>query len=340
MLKKVDDWTYIRLGLLWILLATAAKCYQHLDEVQKKREIKDAENLELAQVMPVRDIKSHPGFQEFINSHPVYVVLTATPKRVEYLDKVWASIDTQWVKNIVLAIPETFARTGEKYSIPTKLLSQKKLKIVHSKKDYGPITKLIPAWNWIQKSDRDAIIIIIDDDYIYPKGMVVEHLYFLWQGQGKQASSAIVAKLGEESLMPHAYKVQSSYLEKLLPGQEVKLVHGVGSIGLLASMVDKKLIMDLHTYEESLGDNSCYLSDDAVISYMLQSQGISIASIQTDYLSHPILKPLNAVAEKDAIHNIPIWKGVQGWWKKKGPSPIEVRLDKCFANMSNYVSSH
>ena len=47
MLKKVDDWTYIRLGLLWILLATVAKCYQHIDELQKKREIKDAEKVDI-----------------------------------------------------------------------------------------------------------------------------------------------------------------------------------------------------------------------------------------------------------------------------------------------------
>ncbi|MEC8064016.1 MAG: hypothetical protein VX112_04135, partial [Pseudomonadota bacterium] len=340
-LSKISDATYIRIGLLWIVIASVAKCIQHIDEMHQKRLLQDQTHLAEALEMPVRDVSAYPGLEDFLQRHPVYISLSTIPKRIGYIEDVLRSIDLRWVEKVFIAVPERFTRTNEEYHIPASLLFHEKVEIIKAEKDEGPITKLLPALEKVRGAQNgDALLIVLDDDYIYPRGLVLEHAYAVWQGKKTSASSAIVAQLGEKAKMPHAYRINKTVLQRIFTQKDPRLVHGVGSIGFLASAVDENMVRAILAYEQKQGSNDCYLSDDAVLSYMLQKKGVEIQHINTKYLSHPMLQPLRAATEIDAIHNIPALEKTWNWLGKgKDPSAIEVRLARCFTTIAQYQAT-
>jgi hypothetical protein len=72
-------------------------------------------------------------------------------------------------------IPKIYNKTGKKYIIPKWLASitDEKLKI-YRPDDYGSITKLIPTLQRIK--NKDAYIIVVDDDIVYHPELIKEHV--------------------------------------------------------------------------------------------------------------------------------------------------------------------
>ena len=101
----------------------------------------------------------------------VYVSLTTTPHRMKNLLPVLNSLLAQTLvpRKIILNIPKVFSRTGQEYDIPKSVLDLPLL-VLNKCDDFGPATKLLPTLHLVR--DMDAIIVTVDDEYVYPENML------------------------------------------------------------------------------------------------------------------------------------------------------------------------
>lgn len=101
---------------------------------------------------------------------PVIVTLTTLPSRVGLLRPVLASLLDQTVPpaRVVLALPEHSLREDTGYRLPA-FLDHPAVEVLRSERDWGPATKLIPAW---QRADPEQLLLALDDDNIYPRDLL------------------------------------------------------------------------------------------------------------------------------------------------------------------------
>lgn len=336
-IADIDDRKAIACGLTLMVITTGVKFFHHTVEITQKKYHKDEVSLTLAGDMLVRDLSTEKYrlVQQYLKNHPVYLSLSITPDRIHHVPSILNALDTHWVKEIIIALPEKFARTGQRYTIPEALIAIPKVRIHRTDQDYGPITKVLPTLKIARDRQEKAIIVVIDDDYIYPRGLVNEHIYAIASEHGQVAASTIIGELGDKANMPLSYKIDSGLLRENWPDGQPELLHGVGSIGFQSDHLDPEWLQALMSYEQSRGRNACTLSDDMMISYGLRKNGIRFTKLKTDYLSHKLLQPMQMTAEVQAIHNLRAEQTWWGWldWSKK-PNPVETRLEWCFAELA------
>lgn len=112
----------------------------------------------------------------------VIVTLTTIPTRLisVYDDDIMSCLDSLFNQTyqdfeIHFNIPYILKQTGEEYIIPDRILKlqNEKFKIFRTD-DLGAATKLIPTVERI--NDPETIIIVVDDDIVYHKDMIKEHI--------------------------------------------------------------------------------------------------------------------------------------------------------------------
>jgi glycosyltransferase involved in cell wall biosynthesis len=111
----------------------------------------------------------------------VIVTLTTIPSRLHDLNEqgiqlcINSLLDQSYQEyEIHFNIPHRSELTGESYDpIPEWLTSHEKIKIFRCE-DTGPITKLLGTLDRV--NDPDAIIIVVDDDLVYHRDMVIEQV--------------------------------------------------------------------------------------------------------------------------------------------------------------------
>ena len=271
-----------------------------------------------ARAMPKRKIHRHKRIRDFLAKHPVYLSMTSSPSRIQHITAVLDSIEQEYVTNIVLNIPETYARTGERYEIPRALQSYPKLVLNHIPEDYGPISKVLPTIEWALRQDPEAIVIAVDDDIAYPAGMVNEHLYALVE-QGHAVSAANIRKLAER------WSIDQANIKKW-PDTHYDIVQGFASIAYRAKDFPSSLMRGWLAKEKQEGQKNCFLSDDLVISYGLAYAGVSAHKVTTPYLANKAVKMLSFSRDKGAISQTDIQHG--------GENPNDARLIACYHFLS------
>lgn len=123
------------------------------------------------------------------------VSMTTTPTRLSKIDVVLKTIlegQTRPPDKLLVHLPSTFARTGETYADPLGLFPdltrnyQGVLEWVRGGPDYGPVTKLQGALQYLDdvEDDEDVWIVTIDDDIAYPPSLLetYENFISLWRG--------------------------------------------------------------------------------------------------------------------------------------------------------------
>ena len=98
----------------------------------------------------------------------IVVSLTTIPSRAAHLAPVLRSLldQTEPADRIVLALPRQSLK-GQPYPPPESLSLPPGVDILPCE-DIGPATKLIPAL----RAEPDALIVVVDDDVIYPEGFI------------------------------------------------------------------------------------------------------------------------------------------------------------------------
>jgi hypothetical protein len=109
----------------------------------------------------------------------VVVSLTTIPSRIGRILPTINSLLSQTVRprRIFLAVPDYSLRERRAYEIPEALRSHQLVTILPSERDWGPITKLIPALRHGESAPDDPIL-AVDDDNIYPKRFIETFVHY------------------------------------------------------------------------------------------------------------------------------------------------------------------
>jgi hypothetical protein len=207
----------------------------------------------------------------------IVISLTTTPTRIHAIEQVLRSLLAQSrpAAEILLNVPFRLARSGEEYLIPDWVVGLPGIRI-HRCQDYGPATKLLGALE--RETDPDTLIITVDDDVLYPPGMVATY----WRMAG--AVGACVACTAAFNIAdPFAFSV--AVRGSLVPvrGQlaTADVAEGYGSCFYRRHFFDKRV------FEVAELPDFLFFSDDIAISNYLGERGIGIRTIAMDGFGGP-----------------------------------------------------
>lgn len=243
---------------------------------------------------PVRDLARYPKVQQYLADHPVVTTMTTSPQRLRKLAAVLATLDVTHLSAIFVVLPYAYGREEEAYA--SKDIATIKrfphVRILRTKKDYGPLTKMLPVLR--KMADKKAIVISIDDDVAYPFGMVNEVVYqkvvmhptAVIEGGGSFFRRGDIR--GFRHLWPEKKKKRSPHTD-LVEGWEA-VAYGPKEVAPHTELMEQ--IADL--------SKSCYLSDDLVISFVLAKKGVKRVTINNKYSYDP--HPYEYGTGEDALH--------------------------------------
>ena len=145
-----------------------------------KPQCKNKEDVKMATgclLGPVRDLSKYRKVQSYLKRNRVYTTMTTSPLRLRKLQAVLATLDVSNLAGIYIVLPERYGRKKEKYreSDIRKIKAFPKVRVIRTKKDYGPLTKALPVIRRMR--NKNNLVISIDDDVAYPMGMVNEMIY-------------------------------------------------------------------------------------------------------------------------------------------------------------------
>lgn len=105
------------------------------------------------------------------------ISLSILPARFKHFEPTLNSITDQTVlpEKIIINLPKTFRRDKTNYVIPDYVKSHPLIHINWIEEDMGPATKILPTIELYEK-EPDKLIIVLDDDQIYSKGMVENYV--------------------------------------------------------------------------------------------------------------------------------------------------------------------
>lgn len=106
----------------------------------------------------------------------VIVSLSTVPDRINNLSP------TKQIRppdEIILAVPEFSIREERPYIVPEYLLRLPRVRILGSRRDWGPATKFIPVIQQELAAGREnTFIMVVDDDRIYPRDALAAYLHY------------------------------------------------------------------------------------------------------------------------------------------------------------------
>ena len=233
----------------------------------------------------------------------VYISMTTSPTRLKsihvLLKKLQEWIVSDEVSKVYIHIPEKYRNDEQNLYDPRRLGWLKELFSRSSRSsehpgydgkvefnqiefDYGPITKIAPVKSKLlsgqgdpssvssaspARSDEDAIVISIDDDYLYPP----EYLKFLVDQLKERSITETVSALAYKTGKVELWGIQKSASSQVVAGQKfpsvmssVDMIEGWGGIAYRLEDLDSELMFRLS--QRSL---ECRLSDDLVISFVM-----------------------------------------------------------------------
>ena len=244
-------------------------------------------------ISPIRDIVQYRKIKNFLKKHEVHISLTTSPLRLPKILAVLATLDTTYIKNINVVLPDKYGKNKESYkqSDIDKISQFPKVKIIRTQKDYGPITKMLPVIR--QVKDPKSIIISIDDDVGYPIGMINE---FIYQKVEKYPNAVVQSPDEGQDFRNDIGNFKKVFPSKTKPRKPyADLVEG-----WLGVAYSKKLVNDKEM--EIIADLSkeCLLSDDLVISYILAKHNVPVVKVDNKHLGLQLSYEYGTGA--DALH--------------------------------------
>jgi hypothetical protein len=261
-----------------------------------KQQKKELEN------MPMRsDMKA---IQDYKKDHFVLVSLTTSPNRIAKIRNVIDTLDLDLVDEVVIVVPERYGRTQAEYAIPSELLGYRgKTTILRTGEDLGPIAKLLPTIDYIRsKWGEDGIVITVDDDTGYPRGMIAEFIVGLISKE-KSVMSGGAQNLSFWNIKGFGFPGSSQIN---LCNQDGKnqyrlkdIVEGYGGIAYNSKEVDVDLMRFLSQKERF---KECFFSDDLVISFVLAYTGINRYEINNQYYNIGLIRQFPYGFADDALH--------------------------------------
>jgi hypothetical protein len=204
--------------------------------------------------------------QDYLKKHKVYVSLTSSPDRLRYIPTILKTLDLDLVSEIFLTLPKKF-KDKEDYSdqLIDEIDRLEKVSLLRPDKDFGPITKLLPAIEFVRKRDPYSIVITIDDDTAYPIGIFSELVSFIVKNNVN-----VAAGFGQPSSFWNLHSKKVNFKNTCLVEEPCDVVEGFSAIAYVAGSIPTEIMK-----KYSMADTKCKLGDDIVINYSLAINSIN-----------------------------------------------------------------
>ncbi|HEY4639282.1 MAG TPA: glycosyltransferase, partial [Candidatus Udaeobacter sp.] len=129
----------------------------------------------------VRFIRETLATGRTFDNRRVIASLSTVPDRINNLTPTIRSLlnQTRPPDEIVLAIPEFSIREQRPYVVPKYISRLPRVRVLHCAEDWGPATKFIGAiQDELAAGRQDSLIIVVDDDRLYPRDAIETYLYY------------------------------------------------------------------------------------------------------------------------------------------------------------------
>jgi hypothetical protein len=225
---------------------------------------------------------------------PVVVSLTTLPDRIENLEPTIRSLlnQTRPPDEIVLTIPKNSVRQKRSYSIPNYLSQFRTLRIVRCDTDWGPASKFIPVVQAELAAGRsDTLIMVVDDDRIYPCDAVETYLHY-----HEQCPNAALCFRGGP--MPKNFYW---FLPKLFLGSRIREPKRVAVITGCGSYLIQPRFFDPALWNYSDAPASAFYMDDIWISGNLDRRGVEKYAVPTSAMMRTVRQQTGTMS----LHRVP-----------------------------------
>ena len=189
----------------------------------------------------------------------VIVSLSTVPGRINNLRATIRSLlkQTRPPDEIILAVPEFSIREKRPYVVPEYLLRLPRVRILCSRRDWGPATKFIPVIREELGAGRvDTLIMVVDDDRVYPRDALETYLHY-----NQQLPGAALCFRG--AAMPRTLDWRDARMIKaseLRQPEAVAVITGCGSYLIQPRFFDESL------WDYSRAPQGAFFMDDIWIS--------------------------------------------------------------------------
>ena len=225
----------------------------------------------------------------------IVVSMTTTPHRIDRIQKTLDTVLSQTapIKKIYLSIPYRFKRDNLEYKIPKWLQDNKKITILRTK-DYGPATKLLGLLEQVDLPP-DTIIVTLDDDIMYPKGLVLQLAH-----RARQYPHYAITILGANPEYDDQGNVSIKSVRGLINDHNdksfVAVAQGFAGIAYRRSFFDSTIFDIVNAPQE------CINSDDLYLSFYLAKHNIPRQTLNDSLASYKQVLPDQVGLEADALH--------------------------------------
>jgi hypothetical protein len=224
----------------------------------------------------------------------VIVSLSTMPDRITRLQPTLESLLTQTrpPDEIVLAIPRFSIRQKREYKIPDYLLQIPQIRILRCEKDWGPATKFIAVvQDELAASRNDTLIMVVDDDRVYPRDSI--ELYLHYHEQLPDAALSFRGGPMPRSLNWRDCKIESGV--DLQAPKQTAVITGCGSYLIQPRFFDDSL------WDYSAAPKGAFYMDDMWISGCLERRAVEKYVIPASGMMRTVVRQIGTMT----LHDVP-----------------------------------
>src|SRR6476659_398652 len=224
----------------------------------------------------------------------VIVSLSTVPGRINNLRATIRSLlkQTRPTDEIILAVPEFSIREKRPYVVPEYLLRLPRLRILCSRRDWGPATKFIPVIREELAAGRlDTLIMVVDDDRVYPRDALETYLHY-----NQQLPAAALCFRGAS--MPQTLDWRDARMIKaseLRQPEAVAVITGCGSYLIQPRFFDESL------WDYSRAPQGAFFMDDIWISGCLARRKVQRFAVPGSAMMRSVRRQRRTLS----LHDVP-----------------------------------
>jgi hypothetical protein len=222
------------------------------------------------------------------------VALSTLPDRIGRLQPMLDSLSRQTrpPDEIVLAIPRFSIRQQRPYIVPAYLAQVPRLRVLQCAEDWGPATKFIAAvQDELQAGREDTLIMVVDDDRIYPRDSI--ELYLHYHAQLPDAALCFRGGAIPRTLDWRHCKIEFGV--SLREPKPTAVITGCGSYLIQPRFFDATL------WDYSAAPEGAFYMDDVWISGCLERRGVPKYIIPASSMMRTALRQLGTMT----LHDVP-----------------------------------
>ena len=242
----------------------------------------------------IRFIRETLAANRPFDNRRVIASLSTVPGRINNLKPTIRSLlkQTRPPDEIILAVPEFSIREERPYVIPEYLSRLPRLRILHSARDWGPATKFISLIQEELAAGReDTLIMVVDDDRIYPPDALATYLHY-----NAQLGGAALCFRG--AAMPRTLDWRDARMIKgnqLREPQRVAVITGCGSFLIQPQFCDESL------WDYSRAPQAAFYMDDIWISGCLARRNVKRYAVPASVMMRSVWRQRRTLS----LHDVP-----------------------------------